>query len=153
MFPSHKDWPMDSVDLERSGDRANGDGTRVVKIGFAFEETIESNGNGLCWHSLFRNPVIVRGFPIVERDPPLPGLEISLHIMAGLIQANRAYAFDESIILKGFSSMMVPTEQSNNMTLWHHFFHMDGSRITYLEKGLATLRASNFSKLQGPDIL
>ena len=84
----------------------------------------------------------------MERDPPLSGLEIPLHIMAGLVQATRAYVFDETIILKGFTSMLVPTEQSNDITLWHHFFHMDGSRIMYMERGLSTLRVSNLSKLQ-----
>lgn len=139
----------DPGDMEGLRYRADGDSSPVVKIDFALEEgSAKPNSEGQCWHRLFRNPVIVRGFPIVERDPPLPGLEISLHIMAGLVQATRAYAFDETITLKGFSSMLVPTEQSNDMTLWHHFFHLDRSRIMYFEKGLSTLRVSNFSKLQ-----
>ena len=141
------DW--DLGDMEGLRYQADGDSSPVVKIDFAFEEgKAKPDSEGQCWHSLFRNPVIVRGFPIVERDPPLSGLEIPLHIMAGLVQATRAYVFDETIILKGFSSMLVPTEQSNDITLWHHFFHMDGSRIMYLERGLSTLRISNFSKLQ-----
>lgn len=139
----------DPSDMDGLRYRAPSDSSPVIKIDFAFEEEkAQPDSEGQCWHSLFRNPVIVRGFPIVERDPPLSGLEIPLHIMAGLVQATRGYAFDETMILKGFSSMLVPTKQSNDVILWHHFFHKDGSRITYLERGLSTLRVSNFSKLQ-----
>ena len=147
--PYIKIGDRDPGDKEGLTYRADGDGSPVVGIDVTFEEgKAKPDSEGQCWHSLFRNPIIVRGFPIVERDPHLPGLEIPLHIMAGLVQATRAYAFDETMILKGFSSMLVPTEQSIGMTLWHHFFHKDGSRIMYLERGLSTLRVSNFSKLQ-----
>ena len=129
--------------------RPVGEESTIAKIKFAFEEgRAEPYSEGRCWHNLFRNPVIVRGFPIMERDPNLPGLEIPLHIMGALIQTKCAYAFNRTMILKGFSSMLVPVDQTNGMTLWHHIFHTDKTRITYAERGLSTLQISNFSKLQ-----
>ena len=147
--PYAKSSGLDPDDTEASRYRADRDDSLVVEIGCIFEEgKPEPDGEGQCWHSLFRNPVIVRGFPILERVSSLCGLEIPLHIMAELVQTTRARVFDETVILKGFSSMLVPVGQSDEVTLWHHFFHADGTRITYLERGLSTLRISNFSKLQ-----
>ncbi|KAH7140297.1 hypothetical protein B0J13DRAFT_637783 [Dactylonectria estremocensis] len=67
------------------------------KIAFCVEnldqELVPSNGQ--CWHNLFRNPVIVQGYPI----------QISLQMMAGLAQAQYLNIFCSRPIIKGFSTM------------------------------------------------
>lgn len=54
--------------------------------------------NGQCWHDIFKNPVIVRGYPIPRRLEWNTGLEISLNIMAGLAQTQRVNRFKEKNI-------------------------------------------------------
>ena len=87
--------------------------------------------DGTCWHSLFRNPVIVRGFPILARGHDERGLEISLDMMASLAGAERATVFGDQLVIKGFSTMLVPTKCSDNSVVWHFLFNEDGSRLPY----------------------
>jgi len=87
--------------------------------------------DGECWHDLFRNPVIVSGFPILARDHSERGLEIPLGIMARLGGADRATIFDDQVLIKGFSTMFVPTKRTHDSILWHFIRHPE--RISYLE--------------------
>ncbi|EAW09016.1 Pfs domain protein [Aspergillus clavatus NRRL 1] len=89
--------------------------------------------NGQCWHHLFRNPVIVEGYPILRRPDFAAdaGLEIPLNMMAGLAQAYRISTFNGRTLLKGWSTMLVPTKQDNDMVLWHLIYHPNGDRISY----------------------
>ncbi|KAL5355091.1 hypothetical protein BJX96DRAFT_1781 [Aspergillus floccosus] len=88
---------------------------------------------GRCWHGLFRNPVVAEGYPTPRRPETDPGLEIPLHILAGLTQARRANAFDGKTVLKGFSVMLVPTKFSNNIIMWHMLHADDNKRLSYRE--------------------
>jgi hypothetical protein len=88
--------------------------------------------NGSCWHSLFRNPVLVKGFPILARKHKEQGLEIPLNMMAGLGEATRATIFDGSLVIKGFSTIFVPTGRTENSVLWHLLHEQNQSRISYL---------------------
>jgi hypothetical protein len=88
--------------------------------------------NGSCWHSLFRNPVLVKGFPILAREHKEKGLEIPLNMMAGLGEATRATNFDGSLVIKGFSTMFVLTGRTENSALWHFLHEKNQNRISYL---------------------
>jgi len=88
--------------------------------------------NGTCWHHLFRNPVIVRGSPILTRGTEEKGLEIPLGVMAGLGRTSRATVFDYGLVMKGFSTMFVPVKCVKNSVIWHFLFHEDETRIPYL---------------------
>lgn len=108
------------------------------KIDFAIEELeltqlTPKMLNGQCWHSMFRNPIIVKGYPIPPKPEPYLGLEIPLNMMAGLIQTKRVNSFDGKLFLKGFSSMLIPTKRTKNLFMWHLIYHGDGTRISYLE--------------------
>jgi len=92
----------------------------------------DSKSNGTCWQSLFRNPVIVKGYPILARSGEEKGLEIPLNIMAGLGEASRITNFAGGLVVKGFSTLFCPTRLVNNSIQWHHLFEKDGSRISYL---------------------
>ena len=96
------------------------------------------NLNGSCWRSMFKNPAIVKGFPILVRSNGERGLEIPLNMMAGLGMTDQVITFGNGLILKGFSSMFVPVKCSKESVQWHFIFNedisnVDEGRISYLE--------------------
>jgi hypothetical protein len=105
-------------------------------ISFEIERNeFSSNANGECWHDLFRNCVVVQGYPISRRLEigASSGLEIPLHMMACLAQANYMNTFLGIPILKGFSAMLVPTKNHDEVILWHLVHNKNGDRISYLD--------------------
>ncbi|KAL6904704.1 hypothetical protein GGI43DRAFT_287411 [Trichoderma evansii] len=89
--------------------------------------------NGQCWHQLFRNPVIVKGYHIPRRPMSDMGLEISLDTMANLAGTHYINNFHNKIFIKGFSAMLVPTRHSDNILLWHLLCKKNGDRVSYLD--------------------
>ncbi|RYP19648.1 hypothetical protein DL765_003241 [Monosporascus sp. GIB2] len=89
--------------------------------------------NGQCWHNLFRNPVVVTGYPIPRRSEPDTGLEIPLNIMVGLTRTRRANSFNGKLFIKGFSTMLIPAKRNGDLLVWHLLYNQDGNRISYLE--------------------
>ena len=87
--------------------------------------------NGSCWHSLFRNPVIVEGYPILARHTKENGLEISETMMTFLGNVSRAMIFKGVRLLKGFSTLFVPTACTEKSLTWHFLFNSDGTRMSY----------------------
>jgi hypothetical protein len=108
-----------------------------VSIDFNFDSDVENDEEQpdkiqcQCWHDMFQNPVVVLGFPILRRPEPDTGLEISLNMMAGLIGTQRAHMFNGKLFIKGFASMLVPTQFSHGVILWHFLQQKGGSRISY----------------------
>jgi hypothetical protein len=92
----------------------------------------ESRVNGTCWQPLFRNPVIVKGYPILARNHHERGLELPLNMMAGLGEASRVTNWAGGMVVKGFSTLFFPTRRLNNSVQWHYLFEKDGGRISYL---------------------
>ncbi|KAK6826419.1 hypothetical protein RU639_005434 [Aspergillus parasiticus] len=90
---------------------------------------------GQCWHHLFRNPIVVTGFPIPYRSRQGTGLEVPLNILAGIVHASRVDAFRDKLFIKGFSSLLIPTEhiRDQNQILWHLRYNVHGDRISYLD--------------------
>ncbi|KAJ5100618.1 purine and uridine phosphorylase [Penicillium angulare] len=88
---------------------------------------------GQCWHGLFRNAVVVMGFPIPHRSRQGTGPEISLYLMIYLLQTDRLNPSQDGIFINGFSSLLALTEyiRDKNEILWHLFYKADGSRISY----------------------
>ncbi|KAJ5652431.1 hypothetical protein N7507_009857 [Penicillium longicatenatum] len=113
-----------------------------VEISFIFDtQAISSEANGECWHDLFRNCVVVEGYPI-SRRPELGatnGLEIPLPMMASLVQANHVNNFLGGLVIKGFSAMLVPTEKHSEIILWHLLHNKNGDRISYLDGTIVTV--------------
>ena len=96
-------------------------------------QTHETNiRNGTCWHSLFNNPVIAKGYPIPKRAGER-GLEIPLSYMAQLAQTYRATIFGGRLALKGCITMFIPTQRLGNSVLWHFLINQDESRMTFLK--------------------
>ncbi len=107
----------------------------VATFKFSFEVTeLEPEAqqrNGSCWRSLFRNPVIVEGYPILARENGEKGLEIPLNVMAGLSQASWVTNFNGGLVIKGYSTMFCPTQRIKDSVLWHYLFNHDASRMPY----------------------
>lgn len=107
----------------------------LCKIDFTVQEKEEhlESANGQCWHDMFRNPVVVKGYPIPRRSELDTGLEIPLNMMAGLAQTQRANTFNGKLFIKGFSTMLVPTKHSGDLLIWHLLYNREGNRISYLD--------------------
>jgi hypothetical protein len=111
-------------------------GTDVLfKIDFNVDSRDEvlKLSNGQCWHNMFRNPVVVKGYPIPRRSEAHTGLEIPLNMMAGLIRTQRIDSFNGKLYIKGFAAMLVPTKNCADLLIWHLLYNKDGTRISYLD--------------------
>lgn len=121
--------PSTNIELPPSSTRA------IYQIEFAMEVVLQTlpAENGQCWHDIFRNPVVVRGYPIPQRLECNTGLEISLNIMAGLARTRRVNRFKEKVYIKGFSTMLVPTKKNTDIICWHLIYNKNGEHISYLD--------------------
>ncbi|KAH7147539.1 hypothetical protein DER46DRAFT_671255 [Fusarium sp. MPI-SDFR-AT-0072] len=110
----------------------------VCEIGFEVEQFLEpsDNANGHCWHGIFKNLIIVTGFPILPKLEKNTGLEIPLNLMAGLAQAQRVDRFNDKVYIKGFSTMLVPTKQFKEVVYWYLIYKDDGCCISYRDDNL-----------------
>ncbi|OJJ42360.1 hypothetical protein ASPZODRAFT_147347 [Penicilliopsis zonata CBS 506.65] len=89
---------------------------------------------GQCWQDLFRNPVVVLGFPVRRRQPDQgPGLEVSLATLAALVGTKHIAVFCGKIFLHGFCTILVPTKYAGDTVHWHVLFNEDGSRIPFTD--------------------
>ena len=116
--------------------------TGICSFSFYYELEVAHgyNEGGFCWGSLFRNPVLVNGFPILRRPEPRTGLEMSLGTMAYLIQSDQLVQCGERIMMKGFSSLLIATLATSNVVLWHLFVSgIPGERISYFDNRIDTL--------------
>ena len=121
-------------------------------IGFRFEHCEQQDGrrNGECWHGLFRNAVIVKGFPISRRpssEGRSSGLELPLKMAAQLIDTKVIDKFGTAAFLKGFSTMAVFMRLRQGVCLWHLLYNESGDYIPYTARpmfparvGLSTIR-------------
>jgi len=113
------------------------------------DQHLESS-NGQCWHSMFRNPVIVAGYPIPRRSEPNTGLEIPLDIMAALVRTRRANVFSGKLFIKGFSAMLIPTRRSGDMLIWHYLYNKDGKYLSYQNTIVPHAESVSFFHLRKP---
>ncbi|KAI1259985.1 hypothetical protein F5Y18DRAFT_406994 [Xylariaceae sp. FL1019] len=88
---------------------------------------------GQCWHNLFLNPIVVKGYPVRSRAESGTGLEIPLNMMAGLARAENVSTFGQKTLIKGFSTLLIPIKRNGDTLVWHLVYHHDGSRISYLD--------------------
>jgi len=93
---------------------------------------------GHCWHSMFRNPVMVTGYPIRSKGEHSLGLELPLNLMASMAGSNRAVEFNDNLIIKGFSTMLIATKMTRDLIIWHYLFNAQGERISYLDHNMGT---------------
>jgi hypothetical protein len=123
-----------------------GDLTSTIEISFATIPLISTEKS--CWMPLFLNPVIARGWPVPPRDNAEIGLEIPLQLMAELAGAYHAVEFEGGILMKGFSTILVPVECHNGSIQWHLIYNDTETSIQYSD---AKSRCSNRMKLDKVD--
>ncbi|GAW26427.1 putative Pfs domain protein [Rosellinia necatrix] len=87
---------------------------------------------GQCWHNMFRNPVIVQGYPILQKQEAYLGLEMPLDMMATLVGSNQITDFNGRAIMKGFSAMLVAMKATGDLLVWHYIFSSDQVYQSYL---------------------
>jgi hypothetical protein len=88
------------------------------------------------WHNMFRNPIMVSGYPILTKHEYGLGLEMPLNMVAGLAGSERANQFDGKVFIKGFSTMLIAVKITTDLLIWHYFYNSEGERISYLDHTL-----------------
>lgn len=96
-----------------------------------FLQTALADAERTCWLPLFHNPVIARGFPILPRNNHELGIEMPLEMMAALNGAGQAVEYGCGLLIKGFSSMLVPVKRQQDSVQWHLIGNTNGRRIKY----------------------
>lgn len=91
----------------------------------------DHGGSDSCWHSLFRNPTIAKGYPVTARPSKEQGLEISLPMMISLGQSPFTAVFSGTTVLKGFHTAFAPMIKSGSSTVWHFLVNQDHRRLSY----------------------
>ena len=71
-----------------------------------------------CWHPLFVNGVIARGFPTPPRQEEV-GVELPFEVMIALGCVLYPMEYYEGLILKGFSTVLVPIARYSDSIQWH----------------------------------
>lgn len=104
----------------------------VVDLTFAMSASTKyetpKQTEGACWHSMFRNPVIVEGFPTPLRDHQEHGLEIPFDLMTALAGTDFATYWNQTFLLKGATTMLVPTSINHQETVVWHFLVNTGAQ-------------------------
>jgi hypothetical protein len=111
-------------------------GSTSLSCEIAFHTEVEAVGselNGQCWHNLFRNPVVVKGYPIMRKPAGDTGIEMPLDIIAALAHANRITTFLGRTFIKGFSTMLLLTGMIGDVFIWHLLSNGSGERISYTD--------------------
>lgn len=81
-----------------------------------------------CWHQMLPETTIVAGFPVPPRTEKWEtGLELDFELMcqAGLIRYPIDYK--DGVILKGHSTILIPTRKSTDSVQWHFISNEDST--------------------------
>ena len=120
----------------------------VVEFEMVELGTTQETPPGECWRNMFRNPVVVTGFPILTKHEPRIGLEMPLNMIAKLAGSERATQFNEKVFIKGFSTMLIATKLTQNLLVWHYYYNREGERISYLDHTLPIIDNINLLQLE-----
>ncbi|PKK49921.1 hypothetical protein CI102_8719 [Trichoderma harzianum] len=105
--------------------------------------------NGQCWQQMFNNPVVVTGYPIKPRKDLIAGvgLELPFDMMTTLADARYLTTFEDRTLVKGFSTVLIPTAIHGSIILWHLLVNESGARISYRDPRIEqaiSIEAGNF---------
>ena len=99
--------------------------------------------NGECWTGLFGRPALVGGYRIPRRDELGTGMEVPLNIMAQLVNTRKISIFCGKILIKGYSTILVPTRKKGDCIFWHVVTNddltSDEKYISYSDPRVTTL--------------
>jgi hypothetical protein len=83
---------------------------------------------------MFRNLVVVQRFPIPPKPDGFQGLEMTLDIMAALLETSQVVEFKSNLFIKGFSSALFMTKWNGATCQWHHVFNEDETYLSYADE-------------------
>jgi hypothetical protein len=88
-----------------------------------------------CWYPLFSKFAVVRGFPIPDRGDER-GLQIEFPVLKALAGIFNPILYDNGLIYKGFSTMLIPTKysQQNRSIQWHLLIEGNGEQRLHIWK-------------------
>ncbi|KAF2476948.1 uncharacterized protein BDR25DRAFT_348857 [Lindgomyces ingoldianus] len=101
--------------------------------------------NGRCWHDVFRNPVVVKGYPTRIKPRKDMGIEMPMEIMAGLVGSNLISSFAGNLFIKSYSMMLILTKQVGDVLIWHFLFNENGEHISYADPRVCASNMQNIS--------
>jgi hypothetical protein len=73
--------------------------------------------------------ILVEGSPIPRRSIPGTGLEISLPLMAALANSERLTIFSGKMMIKGYSTVLIPTKRCDEFVYWHMVSNENGDHL------------------------
>jgi hypothetical protein len=144
---------INGKETQRSDSVING----FCNIEFAFEHAPdrgepETTNKGFCWSNLFRNPVLVTGYPIAKREALETGLEISLGFMALLVDSDTVFIIGDTMLLKGFCSLLVAIKAAKDLVLWHLLFNSSGVRISFSDERIRDMGKISMTSMSLGDL-
>ncbi|KAH7079965.1 hypothetical protein BKA63DRAFT_231893 [Paraphoma chrysanthemicola] len=114
-------------------------GTCIIEIENRQDSGSIYDPNGTCWTKLFSKAVLVGGYPISHCVATNSGLQTSLKIMASVTRSSQVVRYDDRIVIKGFSSLLIATRLVDNTFLWHAYqSKIGGERISYFDPQVVT---------------
>lgn len=90
------------------------------RLGFKIhgsKPTPVKSSNGACWIPLFQHCVMAEGYPVPERTGEL-GVELSFDVMVQLGRISYSLELPQGMILKGHSTMLIPSLSPSGIQ-WH----------------------------------
>ncbi|KAK6857894.1 hypothetical protein PG995_005593 [Apiospora arundinis] len=94
---------------------------------------------GTCWTGLYGNPVVVNGFMTPRHQAGILGCYMSLGMMAALVNTRKISTFGGRIIIKGFSTALVPTGKKDGCVMWHTVVNDDGDYMSFSDSRIKSL--------------
>jgi hypothetical protein len=79
---------------------------------------------------MFRDPVMVEGYPVKRRAVRHVGLEVPWHMMLALGEVRTATQEDGYMLLVGVKNILVPIDEDATSCVWHLLADPDG-QVTY----------------------
>ncbi|KAL9123052.1 MAG: hypothetical protein Q9187_000403 [Circinaria calcarea] len=108
--PKYNELSLSDVVLERIGNKS-------FKM-FLLDLQPVNEKEPSCWHPLFVNGVIARGFPIPARQEEV-GIELPFEVMTALGRVLYPMEYYDGIILKGPFTALVPIVRYSDSVQWH----------------------------------
>jgi hypothetical protein len=122
--------------------RALSDSESFTKVSFdiSFEHEPLHETETACWLPLFNGMTIVTGFPIPSRGEEI-GLEISLELLAAIAGVSHVTKFQDGLVMKAFSSLILPVQKTEDRVQWHAITSQDSDTYLSYHDGLSRCKS------------
>lgn len=101
-----------------------------IKIEFTHFEP-DCDELGTCWHGMFGNIAMVKGFPILRRAQSIPGLDIPLDIVGDLLGTKYVSRFHKASYIRGLSAMLCPAKEVDDLAIRHLKVAQQGKETSF----------------------